>query len=290
MQQGTKIITGLVLLMCFVFSISFVSSVGGLTSANVSVTTPAASAIMGNASFFFNVSIDSDSDYQAENYTQLNIWIYSATLTANTSQIDISGVKANVSEYEFSGSVDTSGFEDGNDYIFVAVLNNGTDLVNQSRTGLIINNTVPGAPTLSTPADQSSITSSGTQTFTYTVGDANTVSCTYTIDRYNSPSDSGSASGTGTYSAASCSFTKAFSSSSDNGDYSVVVTASDGSDTTGSTTGTFHVQIPGAGGGSGTTTGTTPGDGDGEGVSPLLIIGIIVFLAVLAIILCAVLK
>ena len=211
---------------------------------NITIVTPAVSGTLTGATALFNVTLITG--YEAENWTSVRIYLHSASLTANTTEALATDWVTNETDLILNGTLDSTVFEDGNDYIFKAQLFNGTDYLNVTRTGITIGNTEPTAPTLS-PADLTTRTTSGTQTFTGTVVDAETTSCTYTIYRAGSPSDG--TSGSGVYSGTSCTFTKTFSTSADNGVWWWTVTASDETDTTSSSTYKYNVNFPGSGGG-----------------------------------------
>lgn len=241
MKQKREILVSLFALM-FIFCLGLVSA---LESANITVVTPGASGTLSGASAVFNCSVVAG--YEAENYTTGYIYLQSASLTANTTE-SLMATVANTTAYDFNGTLDSTTVQDGTDYTFKCSLFNGTDYVNATRTGITIDNTIPQAPTLS-PVNYYEITSTTTQTFTGTVVDENTTSCTYTIYRQGSSSDSKSASGSGTYATTSCTFSKTFTNSEDNGVYYWTVTASDGTNTTSSSTNQYIVNLPGGGGG-----------------------------------------
>lgn len=156
--------------------------------------------------------------------------------------------------------------EDSNDYTFTAFCTNGTTNTTSSTTGVIISNTVPDAPSALSPVNLNTLTTVGTQTFSSTVTDAKTTGCTYTIYRGGGTSDG--TSGTTTYSGNTCSFTKAFSTTADNGNWVWSITAGDGSATNASTSTTLNVQLPASGGG---LPGTPTADNQADCVSKGLI-------------------
>ncbi len=235
-----KLVMSLAILTLFLFSFTLISA---MEADNITIVTPVASGSLVGATADFNVTLVTG--YEAENWTSVRIWLVSAGLTANTTEALATDWITNTTDLMLNGTLDSTAFEDGTDYTFKAQLFNGTDYLNSTVSGVIINNGVPTAPTLS-PADLTTVTSSGTQTFTGTVVDADTTSCTYTIYRGGSTADG--EAGTGSYSGTSCTFTKAFSSTADNGVWHWTIIASDGTDTT-STTAKLNVNLVGAGGG-----------------------------------------
>ena len=227
-----------VLIFLFAFLFSMVGVMGTLVSpANDATLTGSAVLNATNSSLPYMV----------------NCTFYAkSSLTANSSWTSLSTfTNASANSLNVNGTFSSSILEDANNYIFNATCRNLTNSQTSSvgTASITINNTIPVAPTSLDPADSTTITSSTTQTFSSTVNDARTTSCTYNIDRYGSPSDSASASGSGTYSTTSCSFSKAFTTSADNGDYYVKFTASDESDVISSSLVHFNVGIPGPSGG-----------------------------------------
>lgn len=241
--MGNKKLTFICLAVFSLFLFSLIS-VSALESANITVVTPIASGTLSGASAVFNCSIVAG--YEGQNYTTAKIYLQSAGLTANSTETLMATV-SNTTAYDFNGTLASTTLEDGSDYTFKCSLFNGTSYVNATRTGITIDNGVPTAPTIS-PANYYTITTAGTQTITGTVVDSKTTACTYTIYRGGSTADG--SSGTGSYSGSSCTFTKAFSTSADNGDWWITITASDGKNTTASSVSHLTVNLVGAGSGS----------------------------------------
>jgi len=231
-------------ILALIFGLFLVGLTSAATNANVTILTPIASSTM-TGTFAYNCTLPAL--YTTENYTTVLVYMRSASLTANTTWTLMS-TRPNNTAISFNGTVVTTILEDANDYEFNCTLWNGTDKVNALRTGLTIDNTIPQVPTLS-PSTNTLVTSTGTQTFTGTVTDRNTTSCTYTIYRGGNPSDGDS--GSASYSGSSCTFTKSFGSSNptgDNGNWYWTITASDESNTTSSTTNILQVQVAPVGG------------------------------------------
>jgi hypothetical protein len=138
--------------------------------------------------------------------------------------------------------------EDASDYIFNATCANSTVPISQqgTSTGVIIDNTIPQAPSSLVPVTNNLFTNASFVVFSSTVTNRNTTACTFSRGR-----DGGNyVSYTATYSASTCSYNdSAFSDSSKNGNYYWYFTASDGLNTTSSATNILNVQIPGGGGG-----------------------------------------
>ena len=255
------------LLLLSLFSISFISAdgIGPLTDANFTYSIPAndngyntlngykvinVSVVNGTGSGGCNAGAALTGAGACNNYSRVWAYIKSAGATANTTLTLINGslnFNPNLIGGNISVSINTTWFEDGADYNLTLSWFNGTNYWNVSRTIVIDNAGVP-APTL-TPANRFEINSATNRTFNGSVGDANTTSCTATIARGGASSGSDYFTPTPTYSAADCSFYKNFASSLDNGEWYFKITASDGTNTTASTTNIVLVNIPGSSGG-----------------------------------------
>jgi hypothetical protein len=140
----------------------------------------------------------------------------------------------------------TAGLEDGLLYTFNATCRNISNSLTSavSTATITINNTIPTAAAIPSPASASSITAPATTTLSATVVDRETTGCTYTIYRGSADSSSSTnyQSGTATYSGSTCSFTKQFSSGN-TGTWTWTITATDGLDSTTSTF-TLNNKIP----------------------------------------------
>lgn len=231
-----KQIFGILLLVTFLLSLGFVSSATG----NVTILAPTTGSTL-SGTVLLNVTNMTTTFDQMKNCS----FYFKSPSTANNSWTLV-GTFNNNTLYNVNGTFSASVLEDANDYVMNATCRNLTnDIAWSTVTGLILNSTVPDAPTIS-PADYTTKTTSGSQTFTGTVTDSKTTSCTCTFYRGGSPSDSKSCSAI--YSGSTCSFSQTFSSTTDNGVWYATVTASDGSETK-STTSHFNVVLPGQGGG-----------------------------------------
>lgn len=216
-------------------------------------------------------------------------WTAGSSLSANTSASLGTFTNESANPLNINGTFDTTTLEDANDYTFTAVCTNSTSSQTTSTsTGVIIDNTVPQTPSSLTPASNPSSpqTTSTTQTFSSTVTGANTTSCTYTIARGGASSGNDYITGTGTHTGNTCSFTKAFTSSTDNGDWKWSIVASDGTNSSASsTTNDFNVQLTASNGGLPGGDGSSGGSGDTEPSSALWwILAIIAIIVVLAVI------
>lgn len=224
-----------IFLFTFLFSFALVSAVPILVS-------PATEGTLTGATAVLNVTNGTLTE-------MLNCtWYASSPSTANSTAVSI-GAQTNesASADHINMTFDSSILEDSDDYtIYAQCFNATSNETTASATGVTIDNTIPQAPTLS-PSNFASRTTSGTQTFTGTVVNENTTSCTYTIYRAGSSSDG--VSGSGTYSGTSCTFAKTFSTTADNGVWWWTITASDGTNTTSSSTYKYNVNLVGAGGG-----------------------------------------
>lgn len=219
------------------FLISFSSAAVG----NATLTLPAASTTYSGT-----VILNTTTANQAGNFT---CSFYGKSLISANSSWSILASAVNNTASGVNTTFDSVGIEDANDYsVNVTCANNTNTWTPDVHTGITIDNTIPQAPTLS-PSTNTLNKTSGTYTFTGDVTDANTTSCTYLISRGGAVSGTqDSTTGSATYSAASCTFTKTFSNSKDNGDWYWYITASDGSNTTQSATNILQVQIAPSGG------------------------------------------
>lgn len=269
MGHKKNILFGLVFLLA-IFAI-------GAVSATTTLDAPAASATVSGATVNFSVTSDLAGDWNCTAYGQ-------STLTANSSWATLGGgpTVANETATIWNITFDSSIIEDANNYIFNATCINGTDTEGDTNIGITVDNTAPTAPTLA-PASLTEITSSTTQTFTGTVVDATTTSCTYAIARGGASSGSDYISGSGTYSGTSCTFTKTFDGTDDNGVWYWSTTASDETNTTSSGQNKVVVSLPGSGGGlpcTGDDCDEFIGDGDDGSNAFWWILGIIVAIVI----------
>jgi hypothetical protein len=247
-----------------------------LVSASPTLVSPASSATISGATVLLNATNGTLSEI-------LNCTFYaSSPSTANSTAVSIgSAVNESASDLDINMTFNSAILEDSNDYSIYASCWNATTQQNSSaRTGITVDNTIPQAPSSLTPATYNTVTTAGTQTFSSTVTNQNTTSCTYTIYRGGSSADGNS--GSATYSSSTCSFTKAFSTTSDNGEWWWTITASDGTNTTSSSTNHLTVNLPGKGGGALPL--TTSGDGTTGSKKAGWVIMIIIVLAVVGLI------
>lgn len=242
-MKSKNLVLNLLLLSVFLFSIISVS-------ASTTMFTPVASSTVDGI-VNFNVTINES----REDFINLTFFAKS-TLTANSTWVEIgTNASLNISSTSnlSSTNIDLRALiEDANDYIFnVTSTNQSSNIVlsEDTNTGITVDNTVPTAPSSPSPVDLGSIITIGTQTFSQTVLDPNTTSCTYTLNRDGQDSGDDSISGSSTYSGSTCSFTKAFSTSADNGNWCWTQTASDETNTSASAQACVSVGIPGANGG-----------------------------------------
>lgn len=171
--------------------------------------------------------------------------------TANSSWANlgfVSNLTANALNLNLTFNSNT--LEDSNDYIFNATCKNLSNSGTSSlTTAVTIDNTAPAAPSALSPATNTLQTTSTTQNFSSTVINANTTSCTYVIARGGASSGSDYITGAGTYSGTTCSFTKAFTTTNDNGNWIWYTIASDGTNTTSASAINYNFQTaPNAGG------------------------------------------
>lgn len=176
------------------------------------------------------------------NDTSYNCTFYanSAALTANTTAVNL-GSSENLSAIDGTWFInitfDSSILEDATDYVLNATCyqRNGTnsDTDSDTNTGVIINNTVPTAPTSLVPTSDDD----GIITFAGTVTGSETTACTLYFDGKNP----GLSSYTMTHSGNNCSYTTTSAIAEET--YKWYIRASDGSETTDSSISTTNVNV-----------------------------------------------
>ena len=176
-------------------------------------------------------------------------YVKSATLTANSSWVNM-GTFLNTTLNAVNGTYNSTYLEDGTDYTLNATCRNSSNDIAYATVLLTIDNTVPTAPTSLSPSDSTSLNSAATDySFSATVTNSKTTSCTYVIGRGGtSTSSQDTTSATGTYSGSNCSFTKTFADHNSNGEWYYYFTASDGTNTTSSGSNKLQVGINPTGG------------------------------------------
>lgn len=229
-------------ILCLAFAVLLVSSV----SASGNLITPATSGTVSGARSPLNATNVTG----AVNLTDmLNCSFYAKSASTANSSFVLIAVQLNDTPLQpsINASFDSKILEDSNDYVFNASCSNATTVISSLSTGITVDNTSPDTPTSFSPASYTTVTTTDTQTFSASVNNTETTGCTYTISRGGTASGDDLVSGTATYSASTCSFTKAFSST-DNGVWVWKITASDG---TQSAVGgaEVNIQLPASGGG-----------------------------------------
>jgi len=221
-------------------SLAFVSAATGV----VSITSPANG---GTLTQNYNINVTNSTFDTMKNCT----FTLGSTLTANTS-VSL-GTITNTSLIMVNTIKNSTIVEDANNYILTASCRNLTnDIATATAIGLIIQNTAPTAPSALTPASNTELITASTQTFSSTVVDAKTTSCTCSLTVLGNARTCTAANTAGT-----CSFTYPFTTDV-NGQYTWTITASDGTDTAVSTSTILNVNIPGGGVGYIPAPGETP--------------------------------
>lgn len=274
-MERKKIFNVALMLSVFIFGLALISSAPTLVS-------PASSGVI-SGTYTLNVTNGTMNEI-------INCTFYAkSTSTANSSYVAISTLATNesASDYDINITFDSTILEDSNDYSVYATCANDTLVQNTSvTTGVIVDNTIPQAPTLSPSSNSASPqTSAVYQTFSGTVTNANTTSCTYVIARGGATSGNDYITGSATYSASTCSFTKAFNTTTDNGDWIWYITASDETNTTESSHNNFVVNLPGSGSGGNNNLGNTGYTANGEkgGKGWIILFAVIIVLIIVAV-------
>lgn len=242
MNEKKIVMLGLSLVF-FLFLMSFSSALIG----NVTLTTPANNAIIAGTSPL-NVSITGI----AGNFTCS--YYAKSSITSNSSW-SLLATRGNNTATSANTTFNTLILHEANNYQFNATCGNATgiwssEIASQVNTGITVDNSVPTAPTLS-PSTNTVVNTAGSKTFTGTVVDGETTNCTYLISRGGAVSGTqDSTTGTATYSGTSCTFTKTFTDTKDNGDWYWYITASDSTNETQSAVNIYQVQLASSGGSS----------------------------------------
>ena len=219
------------ILVFFLASISFVTGAdanyGGVTFVNPL----ASSTVVGT--YVFNITNSSGFSAMA------NCTIYAqSSLTANSSWVEIAIItnETSIAEtpVEVNGTVNSAVIEDANNYEINATCWNITgDIADGTISSVIIDNTVPTAPSSLSPSDLA-LQTNDTVTFSTTVTNAETTSCVLYFDGINP----GATSYSMTYSTNTCSHTI---SNLPYQSYKWYVRASDESNTTDSVINTINL-------------------------------------------------
>ena len=216
-----------------------------VVSVHATLVSPASSAYLSG-----NVSIVATNS-SLGNMTNCTFYVKSAS-TINTTWTQIAFItNTTFNPANLTGSYNTALLEDATDWIFNATcVNRSTNnFTSYANTGITIDNTVPAIPSSLVPATNAVLTTSNSSyTFRATVGNPTTTSCTYIIARGGATSGNDYTTGTGTYSASTCSFAWSFTNTSMNGLWFWQIVASDGTNTTSSGNNIFNVQLASAGG------------------------------------------
>lgn len=226
----------LILLLVTISAISFIGA-EELSSGNITILTPLANAVLNGSAYEFNCSMgDAYENFTDGNWTRVRVYLHSASLTANTTGTALGDYFTNTSATagDFNGTINTLAVEDANDYTFTCQIWNGTTHVNQTRSGITVDNTEPQAATNLAPANPDSGESLA---FSGVVVGVNTTSCTLYFDGINP----GASSYTMTHSGNNCSY--AFTSTIPEQSYRWYIRASDESNTTDSSIQTTKVDV-----------------------------------------------
>jgi len=208
-----------------------------MISAVVTLSAPTASSQITGQTVLFNAT-NSTTFEQMENCT----FYGSSANTANSSITSFgTGTNSSIGNETIIALLNSSNFEDGNAYkVFASCWNVTADQENSTNVTVIIDNGVPTTPSSLSPV-ASSTDADGTINFSATVDNPSTTACTL----YFPNRTPGSTSYTMSYTGASCYYNLA-SIPEESFDY--YIQASDGLNTTDSTTTRFNVYIEGSSG------------------------------------------
>lgn len=169
----------------------------------------------------------------------VNCSFYAKSASTANSSWGYLALATNVSTNPLSINVtfDSAVLEDSNDYIFNASCRNRSNYIYDSlSTGVIVNNTIPTAPTSLSPAS-GTVDDDGTVSFSSTVTGARTTGCTLIFNGGNP----GQSSYTMTHSGNTCTYSLA---SIPEQTFKWYIRASDGTDTANSAERYFEVDMP----------------------------------------------
>jgi len=237
MKEKLGVLLGIFLLLT-IFSVVSVSAIYISKPANGATVT---------GSTILNVTNSSGSLTAMRN---CSLYVKSGTSGNTTWTILGTFVNMSASASFINATYTTNYLADGSDFIFNETCWNLTVSSENaiSTATILVDNTIPQSPSAFDPANTNAIAiSTDPQTFTTTVVDTNTTNCSYNIYRGGGSSDG--TSGQATYSENTCTFTKSFTTPTDDGNWYWDMTASDGKDTAKSGSILFSVQIPNPGGG-----------------------------------------
>lgn len=234
MRCKNKVLLSLIFGIFLISMFSFISS-ADLTTGDVTLCNREKICdSYWNGNVTVNISIPSS--FRDQNWSSVNVYVYSTGSTANTSVylINDSSVKGFTQNYSDNISVviNSAPIQDGNDYTVIFNLWNSTKHLNITQTGYIVDNGEPTAPTSLLPLSDTD----GTVNFSATTTDSTTTGCYMNFTNYNPGKNSYNA----TYQTTSCSLQL---TSVPDLSYLWFVTASDGSNATISSVQTTNVDI-----------------------------------------------
>ncbi len=236
-------------------------------SATLTTISPTTSSVLSGDEAFLNAS--SDSLTSIMNCS----WYAKSTSTANSSYVLIKLQANETTEATYINSTfDSSLLQDSNDYQFYSVCYN--DTANETSavlSSITIDNTIPQAPSSLSPVTGTLYNKLSEKdiTFSATVSGANTTGCTL----YFVGTNPGSSSYTMTHTGDTCTYSLTNTPEST---YSYYITASDGTNSTSSSTLNFQYRLPSTKAPVTTTTPTTPTTSTDGGIPPVLIIVVVI--------------
>jgi len=206
-----------------------------MVSATVTLSNPVASQQITGSAVLFNATNSSNFD-QMENCT-----FYGASVnTANSSitALAVTALNTSVANHTIMIGVDSTKLEDGNAYnVFASCWNVTAFQENSTNITVIVDNSVPTAPSSLSPV-ANSVDEDGTINFSATVTNSETTACTLWFPNKLPASTS---SYSMSYTGSSCYYNIA---SILDESYDYIIQATDGLNTTNSTTTRFNVNIP----------------------------------------------
>lgn len=168
--------------LSILMALTLILCVGAVSAAfTATMDNPIASTVlMGSVTLKVNTS-------GGNHVTNCTFWASSASTANSTAKRMISATNATTTAGRLNGTFDSTFLEDASDYVFYSICDNTTaTATSASVTGVVIDNTVPAAATLS-PVDDTSYTAAGDEivTFTATLTGSRTTACTLVFDGVN---------------------------------------------------------------------------------------------------------
>jgi len=203
----------------FIGIVAFLVVLPIVAAQTATLVSPSDNSVISGNSVTLNATVSNP----AKNFS---CQFYAMSTSTNNNTWTLLATVANTTNIEAKTTFDSSIIEDSDDYVFNVTCYNDTDTWNDdTNTGITVDNTVPQTPTSLSPSSDS-FDNDGSVTFTATITDENTTTCTlYFVD-----GGPGSSSYTMTQTPGTSTCTKTLTNMPDQ-TYKWYVKASDGTNT-----------------------------------------------------------